>query len=343
MNQKIVFLGTPEISAKALQGLLENGFNIVAVVTKEDKVRGRNNTVEESPVAIMAKRYHVPVYKPHRLNKDFSFLQEIQPDLLLTFAYGQLISDEVLALSKYKPLNLHASLLPKYRGATPIEASILSGDEKTGVTIMYMAKGLDTGDIISQADILIGKHNTETLTAELSKLGADLVVKTISDIEAGRATRTAQNEEESCYAGKLDKAMGQLDFTKTAVELERLVRAFYPWPCAYTGMDGKTLKILEAQCIPADETDEVFIKMKKQLGDEFADRLLSGRFEAADGSSTDIIGKVIGVNKKIFAVGTGDGALVFTKLQPEGKKPMDTVAFLNGYKVEAGTVLKATM
>ena len=147
IEKRIVFLGTPEISTDLLKGMVEQGFHIVGVVTKEDKVRGRNNKIEESPVAKMARELNIPVHKPHRLNKDFDFIKALEPDLLLTFAYGQLISDEVLALSKEKPLNVHASLLPKYRGAAPIQYALRDGEEKTGVSLMEMVHEMDAGDV----------------------------------------------------------------------------------------------------------------------------------------------------------------------------------------------------
>ena len=309
---RIVYMGTPEFAVPPLKKLYETGHEILGVYTQPDKPKGRSKKLVPSDVKVAATELGIDVYQPEKLRdiESVKVLKELNPDLIVVAAYGQILSEEVLNLPKYGCINIHASLLPKYRGASPIEASILSGDEETGVTIMYMAKGLDTGDIISQASMKVGRHNTETLTKELSILGADLVIKTIEEIEAGTATRTAQDDEASSYSGKLDKSMGNLDFSKKANELERTVRAMYPWPCAYTSLDGKTLKIIDSEVV--------------ELSDE----------TKSDSSVQN--GSVVEVTKKYFVIKCADKGLKILKLQPEGKKPMDTVAFLNGYKISVG-------
>ncbi len=309
---KIVYMGTPDFAVTPLKSIYEAGHEIVGVYTQPDRQKGRGKKFLPSDVKVAATELGLDIYQPEKLRdtEAVEVLKGLSPDLVVVAAYGQILSEVVLGIPKYGCINIHASLLPKYRGASPIEASILSGDEETGVTIMYMAKGLDTGDVISQASIPIGRHNTETLTKALSELGADLIVKTISDIESGKAERIPQNDSESSYAGKLDKAMGELDFGKSAEELERLIRAMYPWPCAYTYFDGKTLKIIDSEVVSL--TDEI-------LGDT---------------SITE--GCVAEVTKKYFVIRCKNQGLKILKLQPEGKKPMDTVAFLNGYKVSIG-------
>ena len=293
---RVVYMGTPDFAVLPLKRIYEAGHEVVGVYTQPDKPKGRSKKLIPSDVKVAAEELGIAVYQPEKLrdSESVEVLRELNPDIIVVAAYGQILSEDILNLPKFGCINIHASLLPKYRGASPIESSIINGDEKTGVTIMYMAKGLDTGDIISQAEIEIGKHNTETLTAALSDMGADLVVKTMTEIENGTSTRTPQNDDESCYAGKLDKAMGLLDFSQSSEKIERLVRGLYPWPCAYTSIGGKNVKILEA-----DVVDEVQMSKK-------------------------------------FLVGTGSGALIFKKLQPEGKKPMDLQAFLNGNKIEVG-------
>ncbi len=304
---RVVYMGTPDFAVRPLKSIYEAGHEIVGVYTQPDRQKGRGKKFLPSDVKVAALDMGLNVIQPEKL-REASVVEELKalaPDIIVVAAYGQILSEEVLNIPKYGCINIHASLLPKYRGASPIEASIINGDEKTGVTIMYMAKGLDTGDIISQADIEIGLHNTETLTVELSKLGADLVVKTIKELEEGTATRTPQNDAESCYAGKLDKAMGEIDWTKPAVEIERLVRGLYPWPCAYTTLDGKSIKLVSTEVVDAEDPDVA-------------------------------VGKVCQVTKKFFAIKCGEKALKIKTLQPEGKKPMDCVAFLNGNKVELG-------
>lgn len=304
---RVVYMGTPEFAVLPLRKINEAGHEIAGVYTQPDRQKGRGKKFLPSEVKVAAEELGFKVFQPEKLREEavVQELKALEPDIIVVAAYGQILSEEVLGIPKYGCINIHASLLPKYRGASPIETSIINGDEKTGVTIMYMAKGLDTGDIIDQAETEIGLHNTETLTKELSKLGAELVVKVMADIEAGTSTRTAQNDEESCYCGKLDKAMGTADWNKTAEELERLVRGLYPWPCVSMTLDGKSLKIIDSEVV-----------------------------EVADDSVQ--IGEVCEVTKKYFVIKCSDKGLKIKKLQPEGKKPMDTVAFLNGYKVTVG-------
>ena len=304
---RVVYMGTPDFAVRPLRKIKEAGHEIVGVYTQPDKAKGRSKKLMPSDVKVAAEELGINVYQPEKL-REASVVEELKtlsPDIIVVAAYGQILSEDVLNIPKYGCINIHASLLPKYRGASPIEASIMSGDEKTGVTIMYMAKGLDTGDIIDQAEVEIGLHNTETLTVKLSEIGADLVVKVMADIEAGTAKRAPQNDDESCYCGKLDKSMSVIDWNKPAVELERCVRGLYPWPCACTTVGDKNIKIVEAEVVDvADDSVEV--------------------------------GKVCEVTKKYFVIKCGEKGLKIKKLQPEGKKLMDTVAFLNGYKLEVG-------
>ncbi|MBO4590931.1 MAG: methionyl-tRNA formyltransferase, partial [Eubacterium sp.] len=197
---RVVYMGTPDFAVLPLKKIYEAGHEVVAVYTQPDKPKGRSKKLVPSDVKVAAEELGIEVYQPEKLRdaESVEILKGLNPDIIVVAAYGQILSEEILNIPKYGCINIHASLLPKYRGASPIEASIINGDEKTGVTIMYMAKGLDTGDIISQVETHIGKHNTETLTAELSKLGAELVVSTMKSLEEGTASRTPQKDEESC-------------------------------------------------------------------------------------------------------------------------------------------------
>ncbi len=304
---RVVYMGTPDFAVLPLKKICEAGHEVVGVYTQPDRQKGRGKKFLPSDVKVAAEELGLNVFQPEKLREE-SVVEELRglnPEIIVVAAYGQILSEDVLNIPKYGCINIHASLLPKYRGASPIETSIINGDEKTGITIMYMAKGLDTGDIIDQADIEIGLHNTETLTAELSKIGADLVVKVMADMEAGTAKRTVQNDEESCYCGKLDKAMGTVDWNKSAAEIERLVRGLYPWPCVSMTLDGKNLKVIDSEVV-----------------------------EVLDDSVP--VGSVCEVTKKYFVIKCADKGLKIKKLQPEGKKPMDTVAYLNGYTVTVG-------
>lgn len=304
---RVVYMGTPDFAVQPLKKICEAGHEVVGVYTQPDRQKGRGKKFLPSDVKVAAEELGLSVYQPEKLREEsvVEELRNLNPDIIVVAAYGQILSEDVLNIPKYGCINIHASLLPKYRGASPIEASIINGDEKTGITIMYMAKGLDTGDIIDQADMEIGLHNTETLTEALSKIGADLVVKVMADIEAGTATRTAQNDEDSCYCGKLDKSMGIVDWNKSAAEIERLVRGLYPWPCVSMTLDGKNLKLIASEVVEVQD-------------------------------DTVPVGSVCEVTKKYFVIKCADKGLKIKKLQPEGKKPMDTVAFLNGYKVTVG-------
>ncbi|MCR5214626.1 MAG: methionyl-tRNA formyltransferase [Eubacterium sp.] len=317
---RVVYMGTPEFASLPLRKIYEAGHQVVGVYTQPDKEKGRGKKLIASDVKKTALELELDVYQPEKLRAEDSVsqLKQLCPDIIVVAAYGQILSEEVLNIPKYGCINIHASLLPKYRGASPIESSIIDGEEETGVTIMYMAKGLDTGDIISQASTPIGKHTTESLTKELSVMGADLVVKTMTDIENGSANRIPQNDRESTYAGKLTKEMGHISFDQPAEKIERLIRGLYPWPCAFTSLDGKSMKLLGADIVELDESDKT---------------------EAGEAISSAEPGTIVEVTKKFFVVKCLDKGLKITKLQPEGKKAMDTVAFLNGYLVKVGQKL----
>lgn len=314
---KIVYMGTPDFAVAPMLAIAKE-HEVLAVFTQPDRESGRGRKIQKSEVKVAAETLGCPIYQPDRLRdqENVDILKELNPDLIVVAAYGQILSEEILNIPKNGCINIHASILPKYRGASPIEASILNGDEETGVTIMYMAKGLDTGDIISIATTEIrDEDNTETLTARLSTMGAELVVKTIPTLEDGTASRTLQKDEESCYAGKLTKEMGRVDFNDSARMVNRKIHAFYPWPCAVTSLREKTCKLLDARAL--DEK-----KVSAMLTDL--------------GISDVKPGQAFAITKKKFFIRCKEGALEILKLQPESKKPMDTVAFLNGFHLEAG-------
>ena len=302
---RVIFMGTPEFAVAALNKIHEAGHEVAAVYTQPDKAKGRSGKLQPPPVKVRAMELGLPVFQPERLREEenVTAIRALEPEIIIVAAYGQILPESILAIPPLGCINIHASLLPKYRGAAPIERSILDGEEKTGVTTMYMAKGLDTGDMIEQAETEILPEDTgETLTERLAGMGGELILSTMEKLKNGTAVRTPQKEEESSYAKMLDKAMGEMDFSRTATELERSIRALIPWPCASTVIDGKRVKIYRA--------------------------------EVTEQSGTP--GEILEVTKKYFTIACGSGALRIRNLQPEGKKPMDTAAYLNGKKLEAG-------
>lgn len=304
---RIIYMGTPDFAVYALKSIIEAGHDVVAVFSQPDKAKGRSKKLVATPVKACAVEHDIPVYQPEKLRQqeNVDIIKEINPDAIVVAAYGQILPVSILEIPKYGCINIHASLLPKYRGAAPIEWSIIDGEKQTGVTTMYMAKGLDTGDMIDRVVVEIEDDDTgETLHDKLANEGAKLILKTLSDLEAGTATRTAQNDEESCYASMLTKEMGNIDFTKPAKEIERLIRGLIPWPCAYTTIDGKNVKIYKAAVVKTGVNETP--------------------------------GIITEVTKKSFTIACGEDALVIKNLQPEGKKPMDTVAYLNGNKLTVG-------
>jgi len=313
---KAVFMGTPEIAATVLKSVLASRHEVIAVVTQTDKPKGRGHEVAFPPVKEVALEAGIPVLQPQRA-KDEAFIEELkalQPDIILVAAYGKLLPKAILDMPKFGCINVHASLLPKYRGASPIQWAVLNGDEKSGVTIMHMAETMDTGDIILTKEVVLAKDETAgTLHDKLAEIGGPLLIEAMDALETGRAPRLRQNEEEATYVKMLDKTMGNLDFSKPAQLLERWIRGLNPWPTAYTRLDGKMCKLWKAEVIPAEE-----------LGKEVK------RCEP---------GIIFAINKDSFDVRTGDGALRVKELQLEGKRKMTAEEFLRGFKLEAGTVL----
>ena len=320
---RIVFMGTPDFSVPALKALVEAGHQVIAVVTQPDKPKGRGKEVQMTPVKIQAMEYGIPVYQPAKV-REASFvevLQGLEADVYVVIAFGQLLPKAVLELPKYGCINIHASLLPKYRGAAPIQWCVIDGERETGITTMMMDVGLDTGDMLEKAVIPIEEKETGgSLHDKLSLAGGDLILSTLKKLEEGTLVRTPQTDEGTCYARMLTKSLGDIDWNQSAVSIERLIRGLNPWPSAYTLWNGKTIKIWSADVITGRETAV----------------LLS---ESGVPSETGITpGTVVCSNKHGLVVCTGDGLLSIRELQMEGKKRMDTPAFLRGYPIPEGDV-----
>lgn len=311
----IVYMGTPDFAVDTLEAIVKAGHMVSAVITQPDKPKGRGKTMQFTPVKEKAIEYNLPVYQPTKV-RDAEFVEiikELNPDVIVVVAFGQLLPESILNIPKYGCINVHASLLPKYRGAAPIAWAVIDGEKKSGVTTMYMAKGLDTGDMIDIAEVTLSEKETcGSLHDKLKEVGAKLLVETLVKLETGVAVRIPQNDEEHTYARMLDKAMGNIDFASSAIVIERLIRGLNPWPSAYTSFEGKTLKVYEAAVIMSENETNI---------------------------SNEIPGTIIAVDKKSFTVTCGEGKLRITNLQLEGKKRMDTSAFLLGNKVEIGMKL----
>lgn len=311
---RIVYMGTPDFAVYPLKALVESGHKVSLVISQPDKAKGRSNKLVPTPVKAAATELGIDVFQPEKIKEEASVarIKKCKPDVIVVAAYGQILPESILNIPEYGCINIHASLLPKYRGAAPIEWSIIDGCDKTGVTTMYMEKGLDTGDMIEKAEVAIEPDDTgETLHDKLALCGAGLIISTLKALEDNTAVRTKQDDSESSYAHMLTKELGKLDFNMPAVKLERLIRGLIPWPCAYTRIDGKNVKILKARV--ADESNAAY--------------------------QTGTPGEIIEVTKKTFTVKCKEGALTILSLQPEGKKVMDTVSFLNGNKLSVHSMV----
>ena len=304
---KIIYMGTPDFSVAPLEAIIRAGHEVTAVVTQPDKQKGRGKEVQMTPVKECALSHGIPVLQPVKIKEPEAVaeLKKYPADIFVVAAFGQLLTEEILNMPKFGCINIHASLLPAYRGAAPIQRVIINGEEKTGVTIQQMAKGLDTGDMLLKKEIFIDPMETGgSLHDKLSAAGAELIVEALSKIEKGEVVPEKQDDALSCYAKKLDKAMGLIDFDQNAVSIERLIRGLNPWPSAYTLYKGKTLKIWEADVVPLEKKEEP--------------------------------GTVVFVAKDFFDIATKEGALRVKSLQLEGKKKVAVKDFLLGYEIVCG-------
>ena len=310
---KTVFMGTPDIADTVLRRMLDAGIEVAAAVTQPDKVRGRGHKVSYSPVKETALEHGIEVLQPVRIRSDEAVkrrLAEIAPDVIVVIAFGQIIPQDILDIPPLGCINIHASLLPKYRGAAPIQWAIINGETVTGVTTMQMNAGLDTGDMLLKEEVAIDPKDTGgTLTDKLGKAGASIILKTLEGLEAGTIVPQKQDDAQAgMYAKMLTKEMGRIDFTRPAAEIDRLIRGLNPWPSAYTKLNGRTLKIWDADPV-----------------------------ETPAGGA--VPGEVTKVDRNSFTVQTGSGALVVREVQMEGKKRMEAGAFLRGSRLTPGTVL----
>ena len=296
-------MGTPDFAVPCLEALINAGYDVVGAFTQPDKPKGRGYALAPPPVKVTALEHNIPVYQPKTLKdgEALTILSELSPECIVVVAYGKILPKAILDLPKYGCINVHASLLPKYRGAAPIQWSVLNGERETGVTAMYMDVGLDTGDMIKKKTCEIGENETAgQLHDKLSSLGASLIVETLKELENGTAQREKQDDSQSCYAPMLDKSLCQIDWNVSASQVHNKVRGLSPWPVAISSVNGKRVKIHSTG--------------------------LSDR----QGNP----GAVISLSP--LEVACGSGSVIINELQLEGKKGMDSRSFLNGHKLDVG-------
>lgn len=312
---RIVFMGTPDFAVGTLEKIIENGYEVAAVVTQPDKPKGRDKKLSPSPVKECALKHNLTVLQPQRA-RDEVFVQELKrynPDAIVVVAFGQILPESILHMTKYGCINVHASLLPQYRGASPIQWAVIDGCKKTGVTTMLMDEGIDTGDILMVREYELAKKETGgSLFDKLSLLGAELLIETLKGMETGSIKPVKQDDEKSSYVKILTKTMGHIDFTKPADEIERLIRGLNPWPSAFTYINKKMLKIWDADVIECIEDIEV--------------------------PQNSMAGTAFVFKEKMYVV-CGSGFLELKEVQLEGKKRMCIEDFLRGNRIENGMIL----
>ncbi len=309
---RVIFMGTPDFAVGTLEEIVKNGHDVVLAVTQPDKPKGRGKEMQFPPVKECALSHGIEVYQPKRIKEQecIDYLASFQPDIIIVAAFGQILPKAILDMPPYGCVNVHASLLPKYRGAAPIQWAVINGDEITGVTTMRMDIGLDTGDMIAKREIRLADDETGgSLFDKLSEVGAKLCVETMDMIEQGNAEYTPQDNLLATHTSMISKELGNINWEQSAVDIERLIRGLNPWPSAYTYLeDGKLLKVWSAHVV-SDSAD----------------------YEP---------GCIIKVTKDAMEVQAKDGVLSLKEVQLQGKKRMEIDAFLRGYQIKEGSFLK---
>ena len=310
---RIIFMGTPDFAVPVLQSLINSRHEVVAVVTQPDRPKGRGKNMQFSPVKECALAHNIPVMQPVNVSvpEVIDELRAYEPELIVVVAFGQFVTKKIREMPKYGCINVHASLLPKYRGAGPIQWAVINGEKESGVTTMYMCREIDKGDMLLKDTVTLDPKETgDSLHDKLSIMGGPLLLKTIDQLEDGSAVRIPQCEEESTYAPKLEKTMGNIDWTMDADRIERLVRGLNSWPGTFTKIHGKTVKIWDCDVVRQETLTE--------------------------NQAAATPGTVIVSEKDQLIVKAGNGALSLRMLQPEGKKNMTVDAYLRGYPIAQG-------
>ncbi|SHF31789.1 methionyl-tRNA formyltransferase [Caloramator proteoclasticus] len=308
---KVVFMGTPDFAVPTLKKLIEK-HEVIAVFTQPDKPKGRGQKVQYSPVKEVALEHNIPVYQPSKIRKEVEYIEELKnlnPDVCVVVAYGQILPKEVLDIPKYGCINVHASLLPELRGAAPINWSIINGNRITGVTTMMMDVGLDTGDMLLKREVEILDTDTAgSIHDKLMIVGAELLIETLEKIEKGDITPEKQDDSKATYAPMMDKELGHINWDKNARDVFNLIRGVTPWPSAYFYYDDIMIKVW--------------------------------RCELIEGGKNDVAGKIVDVSKDGVKITCREGIIVLKEIQKQGSKRMDIATFLNGNSLEAGKLLK---
>ena len=310
---RIIFMGTPEFAVPVLESLINSRHEVVAVVTQPDRPKGRGKNMQFSPVKECALAHNIPVMQPVNVSvpEVIDELRAYEPELIVVVAFGQFVTKKIREMPKYGCINVHASLLPKYRGAGPIQWAVINGEKESGVTTMYMCREIDKGDMLLKDTVTLDPKETgDSLHDKLSMMGGPLLLRTIDQLENGSAVRIPQCEEESTYAPKLEKTMGNIDWTMDADRIERLVRGLNSWPGTFTKIHGKTVKIWDCDVVRQETLTE--------------------------NQAAATPGTVIVSEKDQLIVKAGNGALSLRMLQPEGKKNMTVDAYLRGYPIAQG-------
>lgn len=317
---KVIFMGTPDFAVGTLKAIIEAGHEVSLVVTQPDKPKGRGGKMAISAVKEAAIEYDLPVFQPDRIRKEenIDYLKNYEADVIVVVAFGQILPKEILEMPKYGCVNVHASLLPKYRGAAPIQWAVIDGEKVSGVTTMHMDEGLDTGAILLQKEVKLAEDETGgSLFDRLSAVGASLLVETLKGLEEGTIEDKAQDDSLASHTSIIKKSMGQIDFSRPAKEIECLIRGLNPWPSAFGHYKEKLLKIWKAKVLTEEEAKELY---------------------GAESSSAEA-GEVVKVSKNALLVKTGEGLLSILELQLEGKKRMEIDAFLRGVQIKEGDKL----
>ncbi len=311
----VIFMGTPDFAVPTLNSLLEHDDTMLAVVTQPDRPKGRGKRVIPPPVKVVAQKHGIPALQPKRVRQEESLQQirDLAPDVIVVAAYGQILPKALLEIPPLGCINVHGSLLPKYRGAAPVNWAIIRGEEETGITTMYMDEGMDTGDMLLKRTVPIGAGDTAgSLHDKLSVIGAELLIETLRELEAGTLKRIPQNDAEATYAPMLRKEDGRIDWQESAVNIDRKVRGFFPWPGAYTYFQGNMVKLLR---VAVEDNPEA----------------------SGDASA----GTVVDLEKNAGPlIATGKGGLRIVEIQPQNKKPMRCSDFCRGYHVTVGDRLE---
>ena len=327
---KIIFMGTPDFACPPLLTLIKSKHDIVGVVTQPDRRKGRGMKISFSPIKELSLRNNLNIYQPSNINDPefIDLLRKISPDLIAIVAFGQILSKEILRLPEYGCINLHPSLLPKYRGAAPIPWAIFTGEEKTGVTTFYLSEKVDSGDIILQREEKIREDDTTaTLSKRLAKVGSELLMETIDKIEKKEAARIPQDKEKATYASRLKKEDGLIDWKKSAPQIERLVRAMDPRPGAYTYVQGPSAHLAKT---------DGRTKVQSQLKIWKAEVISDVRYQISDIRQP---GEVVEIIKEGMVVACGEGFSLVKEVQPPGKKRMSASSFSSGYRIKTGSIL----